>query len=606
MIITAVITIALLLQLAAAAFALRLMRITERRPAWALLCAALVLMAVRQGLTLLGLARWSAPPDLQVEIAGLAVSLLVLAGIAGVASLFRTMRQKEEVLRRSEKKYRELYDQAPDMYYSLDRDGAILDCNETTAQMLGYQKQELVGRPLTDFMSAAFQSDFRQTFLKLSENRQYRNLEREFVRRDGTLLPVILNVFGELDASGNLVRTKTIARDISERKQAEKRLRDEALKTEKLEAIGVLAGGIAHDFNNLLTAILGNINLAKRLIKENEPVLRRLDDAEKASLRAKELTAQLLTFAQGGAPVRKTTVLGELIRDFARFAARGSTLRCEFDLPDGLWRVDIDAGQINQAMHHLIINAAQAMPEGGTVTISGENFTSTGAGPVPLVAGPYVKITIADQGVGIPSEHQSKIFDPYFSTKHKGSGLGLATVYSIVKRHGGYITVESELGRGAAFHLYLPAAEEGPFGGDKPVPIFSHAGTGKVLVMDDEEEVRKVAGKMLQVMGYDVDFAGDGVEAIEMYTKSSTAGEPFSAVILDLTVSGGMGGKKAMEQLLKIDPHVRAIVSSGYANDPVMTDYRQHGFKGFVAKPYRVQDLSKTLHEVITHRQRSA
>jgi CheY-like chemotaxis protein len=363
----------------------------------------------------------------------------------------------------------------------------------------------------------------------------------------------------------------------------------------------VLAGGIAHDFNNILAAILGSISLSKLDLKRAGRTYKLLEEAETACSRAKELTQQLLTFSRGGAPIRKAASITELIMASSAFALRGSKVSCDLRISDGLWPADVDVGQISQVIHNLILNADQAMPAGGVIHVAGDNTDVVHSDGLPLQPGRYLKISVKDRGTGIPEEHLSKIFDPYFTTKRKGSGLGLAMVYSILKRHGGHITVESKLGVGTTFHVFLPASEkEAPeIMEEKRGPV---AGKGKVLVMDDEEMVRALAQEMLVHIGYDAEVARDGSEAITLYKRAREAGEPFDAVILDLTVPGGMGGKEAMERLKEIDPEIKAIVSSGYSTDPVMSNYRDYGLRGVVAKPYDIEELSKTVNDVVQGR----
>jgi len=397
--------------------------------------------------------------------------------------------------------------------------------------------------------------------------------------------------------------------DITERK----RMEEELLKAQKLESVGVLAGGIAHDFNNILTAILGNIGLAKMYAEPEGKVHARLAEAEKASLRARDLTQQLLTFSKGGAPVTQTASIGDLVRDSASFAVHGSPVRLEFSIPPDdpsatdrtfasrqtLWPVEVDEGQISRVVNNLVINAVQAMPEGGAIRIRAENVTVEAKQVPALEAGRYVKVSIEDPGIGIPGEQLPKIFDPYFTTKEGGSGLGLAASYAIVKKHKGLLTVESELGVGTTFRIYLPASGK-EVRARAETGSLPPTGTGRVLVMDDEEVVREVAAQMLSHLGYEADSAGDGAEAIELYVDAKESGRPYAVVIMDLTVVGGMGGKEAIRRLRVIDPEVKAIVSSGYANDPVMASFEAYGFNGVVAKPFRIQELSETLHGAIT------
>lgn len=379
------------------------------------------------------------------------------------------------------------------------------------------------------------------------------------------------------------------------------RTEEELLKSRRLESIGILAGGIAHDFNNLLTAILGNISLAKVFVDRGEKVFTRLDEAEKASLRAKDLTQQLLTFSKGGAPIKRTASITELLIDSASFALSGSNVKCEFSLPDDLRPAEIDEGQISQVINNVIINADHAMTEGGLIRVQAQNVSIRPGDPLPLKEGDYVKIAITDQGTGISEEHLPKIFDPYFTTKPKGNGLGLTTSYSIVKRHEGLITVESTLGKGTTFYIYLPASER-KINAEKGSTEGPVRGSGRVLVMDDEEIIREVAGKMLTHLGYDVDYAVDGAEAVDLFINARTEGRPFDTVLIDLTIPGGMGGKEAIQKLHEADPMVRAIVSSGYSHGPIMSEYRKFGFCGVVAKPYRIEELSRAVHEAITGR----
>ncbi|MBI5074803.1 MAG: GAF domain-containing protein [Nitrospirae bacterium] len=387
---------------------------------------------------------------------------------------------------------------------------------------------------------------------------------------------------------------------IIDRQQAEDEIEQLETQTQKLESLGLLAGGIAHDFNNLLTAIMGNISLAMMHMPAAGRAKDMLHEAEKASERARDLTLQLLTFAKGGAPIKETSSIAGIIKDSAGFALRGSNIAFDLVVSEGLWHVDVDAGQMSQVFHNLVINASHAMPDGGTISVYCENLDLQNACDVPvLTPGRYVKISVKDQGIGISGEYLTRIFDPYFTTKQKGSGLGLATVYSIVRKHDGHITVESELGTGSTFHIYLPASAKEAGQKVAPEPVFAHEGSGRILIMDDEETVRNIAGEILKTFGYEVEFARDGAEALFAYRRAASGGQPFDLVIMDLTVPGGMGGSELMKRLLEIDPHVKAIVSSGYSNDPVMAEYQKFGFKGIVAKPYTVLSLAETVKNVL-------
>jgi CheY-like chemotaxis protein len=363
--------------------------------------------------------------------------------------------------------------------------------------------------------------------------------------------------------------------------------------------LSILAGGIAHDFNNSLTVILGNIGLAMLDGKKEPKVQDRLAKAEQACLRAQALSQQLLIFARGGAPIKKIVSIANLLKESAILTLSGSKSRYEVSIPDDLWLVEADTAQISQVISNLLINADQAMPEGGIIKITTENISVKAKSNLPISKGKYVKFAIADQGIGISPKYLDKVFDPYFSTKQKGSGLGLATAYSIIKNHSGHIQVESQLGVGTTFYIYLPAADK-RVPADESETVKPTMGQGKVLVMDDEEMVREVLGGMLSRLGYEVDFASDGSQTIEKFVKAKETIQPFAAVILDLTIPGGMGGKEAIKELLKIDPQVKAIVSSGYSDDPIMADFQKYGFAGVIAKPYKVAELGKVLNKVLT------
>ncbi len=376
------------------------------------------------------------------------------------------------------------------------------------------------------------------------------------------------------------------------------RLEEGLRQAQKMEAIGTLAGGIAHDFNNMLSVLTGNISYALSILNKDDELFDVLADVLKATKQAQNLTHQLLTFAKGGEPIKKACDLNKLIEESARFVTSGSKSRCDFNLAGDLLAAEIDYGQINQVISNIVINASQAMPNGGVITIRSENIEIDTTSDFPLASGPYVRISIEDQGVGIHEKHISNIFDPYFTTKQKGSGLGLATAYSIVKRHGGNITVYSELGKGTVFHIYLPASSKDVLVAKDKAPS-SHQGHGKILIMDDQEAILKMVARMLGKMGYETEAATDGAKAIEIYRQAYDAGKPFDLVILDLTVPGGMGGAKTIIELLKIDPDVKAVVSSGYSNAPIMANYQDYGFRGVVPKPYTKAHLAKLLNQIL-------
>lgn len=392
------------------------------------------------------------------------------------------------------------------------------------------------------------------------------------------------------DDGDALVGVIGVALNVTDKKRAE----DEMVRASKLESIGILGGGIAHDFNNILTAIVGNLTLAKMYLHPDHKVFRRLVESEKAALRAQTLTQQLLTFSKGGAPIKRKLAVADLLPESAEFALQGSNVRCDVSLPDDLWPVEADEGQIHQVITNLVLNAQQAMPGGGVILIRAENVSTADDTSLPLSHGEYVRITVTDHGTGIPPEFLAKIFDPFFTTKPKGSGLGLTTAYWILKRHGGHLCAESTPGMGSSFFLYLPRSTKRP-----RLPEMSEQsairGSGRILFMDDEAPIREFAEEFFSHLGYEVECSEDGEDAIERFQRARRAGRPFAAVILDLTVRAGMGGRETIAALRRIDPQITAIVSSGYSTDPVMADFKQHGFAARVNKPYQPEDLSRIL-----------
>jgi two-component system, cell cycle sensor histidine kinase and response regulator CckA len=521
-----------------------------------------------------------------------------LIAIEGFVRNITEEKETEFALRESEKKFRELFHHINDLIFlfrmgdDISKKDNLIEFNDAASRTLGYSREDI-------FMMSPFSLIPKKDISKLYdvvENLKQKMqvfFEIELMSKDGKQIPFDVNAhFFRLDGEDVVI---AIARDITERKKLEK----EILKTQKLESISILAGGIAHDFNNILSAILGNISLAKLKAKADRDLVEILSDSEKASFRAKNLTNQLLTFSQGGTPIKKTARIEDLIKNTAIFVLRGSNVNYKFFFPDDLWLVDVDTDQISQVINNLVINARQAMPDGGIVELSAKNISPSIEDFLPLKDKNYVKITVKDTGVGIPKENLHRIFDPFFSTKKDGSGLGLASTYSILKKHDGYITVESEIGKGAVFHVYLPASDEKNIsekGGDHKKILKRK---GKILIMDDDKDVRHVAGKLISQLGYKVDFANDGVEAIALYKKAKKSKEPFDLIIMDLTIPGGMGGKETIEILTKMDPELTAIVSSGYHNDPIVANYKKYGFKGFINKPYTIEDLNDTLCSIL-------
>ena len=388
---------------------------------------------------------------------------------------------------------------------------------------------------------------------------------------------------------------------IREQMRRENHLEEELQRATRLESLGLLAGGIAHDFNNLLTVVIGNLSMATLGAEMDAEARDHVRAASKATMRARDLTQQLLTFAKGGSPVRTALSLTDLVREVTEFVLRGTGVGCEFRFAPDLLPAHVDKGQISQVVQNIVINALQSMPQGGFVHIGADNeFIEPGASRL-LAPGRYLRVSIADNGNGIPAENLPRIFDPYFTTKRTGNGIGLATVYSIVRKHGGLISVESTVGTGTTFILHLPASTAAP----EPTPPTAEAETdgatleGKVLLMDDEAEILTLAARMLRRLGLSVHTASDGAAAVAEYQKAHHAGQPFDLVILDLTVPGGMGGLQTLALLRKFDPTVCAVVSSGYSEDEVMASYHSHGFRAMIPKPYGLGDIARTLHPLL-------
>jgi PAS domain S-box-containing protein len=507
---------------------------------------------------------------------------------------FRKLRRQSDDLRESEAQYRTLFESSTDGILLMK--DQLLDCNEQACKLWCCERGDIIGRTPLDF-SPPVQPDGRssaeaaRTHIDAAFAGEPQFFFWQHRRKDGVLISCEISLNAIM--VGGTPKILATMRDITERRRAE----EEHAKLAKLEAVGTLAGGIAHDFNNILMAILGNISLAG--IASNPAGAReRLAAAEAACDQAQSLAKQLLTFAKGGTPVKKAEDLKEIVQEAAGLALSGSKARAEFALPDHLWKVCVDRAQIHQVFSNLFINADQAMPTGGVIQVGAENLDMEAVARLALPPGKHVAVTLADRGVGIAPPHLERIFDPYFTTKQKGSGLGLATAYSIIKQHGGRIAVESYLGRGTTFRLYLPALEiAGAV--EKPAEVDLIPGQGRILVMDDDATVRDVVGKMLDQLGYDTVFAEKGQQALQIYQHAQTQGQAFAATILDLTIPGGMGGRETMQHLLALDPHVKAVVSSGYADNSAMADFRALGFLGAIAKPYRLVDLGRVLQEVL-------
>ena len=566
---------------------------------------SLIATPVMQGSRLLGILGLETTVSAKVWSSDAVVLLKMCAQIFGNALERKRVEQElltsRELYRQNEAQLRLTFESAQIGMATCTLHGRLLSVNNSLCKMMGRNASELLGLSFQDLCDPEDRAIPRRLLRDLLRGYAGQiELERRYIHCSGSPIHTIQRLGVVFDAQRRPLYLVVEIEDITERKKWEA----ESLKASKLESLGVLAGGIAHDFNNILMAVLGAISCSKLESAPDSMVSRRLMDIENAVYRAKDLTHQLLTFSKGGAPIKRIASMAEIVRDTIGFSLAGADVSWSFDTPSNLWPVQVDEGQMSQVINNLILNACQAMPEGGSLSVRCENVVFDRRTPRQygslLPRGRYVKLVFVDHGCGIPAEHLPKIFDPFFTTKDGGSGLGLATTYSIVKRHQGHIQVESNVGQGTTFTIFLPA-----FPGDRPTQKKKDSdqmlrpGHGRILVMDDEVMVRKAAEGMLQRLGYEVDSASNGNEAVELYQRARQLGKPFDAVIMDLTVPGGMGGKHAIRKLKKLDPTVRAIVSSGYADGPVMAEYEKYGFCGVMAKPYEIGTLSNVLYNIL-------
>jgi PAS domain S-box-containing protein len=493
----------------------------------------------------------------------------------------------EEKLRRSELRHQTLVEQLPAVAYiaALDDIRTTLYISPQAEALLGYAVDTWTDRP-SQFVDCLHPEDRVRVLAELLRVREtggpfrseYRMLTRRgdvvWLRDEAAVVP---------GADGGPACLQGVMLDVTEQRKLEAHV----LQAQKLESLAVLAGGIAHDFNNTLNRIVAHIRHAARDSLTREEANRVLGDAETATLRASGLTQQLLTFATGGAPMRAATPIAGLLRETAEFALTGSPVRAEFDVDDLLPDVNIDAGQIAQVVQNIVINARQAVDGAGTVRVSARSETVRDTSTLPLAPGSYVHVSIADNGPGIPEDTVERVFDPFFTTKTAGTGLGLAMAHSIVRKHGGHIGVESTSEEGATFHVYLPTGGEQAEPQD--APLSDHAAGRRVLLMDDDP-VRAITAELLSDLGYEAACAAEGGEAARLYREAAEEGRPYDVVLLDLTVTEGMGGRECLEALRQVDPDVRAVLCSGYAASGDM-DFREAGFRGFVRKPYSVEQL---------------
>lgn len=484
---------------------------------------------------------------------------------------------------------------------TVDLEGRIVLLNSSCEDLIEYKKDEVMNKDVNSIIRLYEDEQLTKEIINpikrvIETGESYESIKPYFFLSKSSRIKIIeFSVNPIKEKKGDIIGVVFVLRDITEKHK----MQEEIIKNKKLESVGLLAGGIAHDFNNILTAILGNITLGKIYANPQEKIYEILLEAEKACIRSRDLTQQLLTFSKGGAPIKKVDFIDEVIKESAEFLVRGSNVKFIFESEEGLLPVEFDPGQINQVVNNIIINALQSMPNGGVLKIEIKNEVINKSNNI-IKEGKYVVISFSDTGVGIPKENLEKIFDPYFTTKKSGSGLGLAISYSIIQKHNGYIFVESEINKGTTFKIYLPVTEKSIEKKKLKESNIIKKLKGRILFMDDEDFIIDVGVKLLSYLGLDVEVAKDGEDVIKKYKKSLKENKPFDVVIMDLTVPGGMGGKETMPKLIKIDPNVKAIVSSGYSNDEVMANYKFYGFKAVMVKPYKIEDLSRVLEDLLS------
>ncbi len=531
----------------------------------------------------------------------------IFTGTVGIIRDITHRKEYESALQKSERKYRELADFLPIPVFETDLNGTVTFANKVAYEMFKYEREDIEkGVNILKCLAPQDRKKASENIYRKFNGEEFGGTQYTALRKDGTTFPVILESCCIVEGQ-TVLGLRGAVIDISQLRQAEQSLNEVELKREqerfrieKLESLGVVAGGIAHDFNNFLTSILGNVSVAKTLAPTHSEIFSILKDAERVSLQAAELTQQLLTFSKDGVLATKPSSINMLIRDSILFVLRGSNIKPDISIADDLWTAEVDKAQIGQVISNIIINAKQAMPYGGIIRVAAQNAVIDELDDMPLRPGRYITITIEDQGPGIPQDQFDRIFDPYFTTKEEGSGLGLAVCYSVVSKHHGHIEVKTEEGKGTTFSIFLPASGEESCSDNKLNETEPLCGKGRILLMDDEGILRESIGKMISSLGYDVGLVAEGSEAIKSFLKAKEEGNPYDAIILDLTIPGGMGGEATIEKLRKIDPCIKAIASSGYSNNPIMTNYKAHGFTAAIAKPYTIERLSKVLYQLTT------
>lgn len=521
----------------------------------------------------------------------------------GVCIDISELKVAQDALQTSEENLQTTLDSIGDAVIATDTDKRVVRMNPVAAKLTGWAESDALGLQVEQIFKIIATDDGKTTADPISEALETGRIvtlsnHTTLIGKDGQMRQIADSAAPIRDGQGKVTGAVLVFRDVTE----EYRLREQMQRIQQLEQIGTLAGGIAHDFNNILSGFFGSLDLARFKLPDDHPALTYLDQAEVSAERAKKLTGQLLTFAKGGEPLKSVVDLGELVQSIAAFDLSGSNVKLVYSQDDELWPVEVDQTQIQQAISNLVINATQAMPDGGHLYVKLQNFEQEASPQGGIAAGRYVRINIIDEGKGIAPAHLARIFTPYFSTRQTGRGLGLATVHSVIVRHKGHIDVTSRQEVGTNFIIYLPVT-------DKPLPTNAEEtgrplpeqtpGALKILLMDDEEAIRSQTTEMLENLGHKPAAAAHGQAALSLYRKAQLEGKPFDLVILDLTVPGEMGGQETIQELLAINPEVRAIVSSGYADDPIMARYADHGFKGVATKPYTLDELKASIRQAL-------
>lgn len=511
----------------------------------------------------------------------------ILIGTAGIGREMTDRKKAENELRAQRDHTEQIIHNSPAIICSTDAHGITTLVNPAGEEITGYTHEELVGKSWWKTCYPDMTNDQFGEFIEQLKTGPIRNYEMELTAKNGKKRIILWNYTLKYSSSNTIQEIIGFGNDITERREIE----EELMRGRKLDSLAVLAGGIAHDFNNALTSVLGYISLSKLDMKPET-----LSKAEAGALRAKTLSEKLLTFSRGGAPIIRDASITDVVNDAIHAISRFENVTVECTMPETLSAACIDKGQMRQVIVNILTNAVEAMPDGGKISVSAVEILLMDGEFPELSEGAYIKLSIADQGTGIAEENLPKIFDPFFTTKQNASGLGLSSSYSIIKKHHGLLTVKSTFSIGTIADIYIPCAVRSAQEPETPVAVevTQPKTTGKqkhILVMDDEAMIRELLKQALEHLGYNVEVASDGKEAVESYKKSYSTENPFDAVIMDLTVPGGMGGKDAFAEILKFDPTVTGIVASGYSKDPVMSNYHDYGFKAVIPKPFKINDL---------------